>query len=319
MSTRIEAAGLAAGQPDAPSSGGDRRATKPPKQGRGLMSDGRRRSPVAIVVMTALVALWLLPTIGLLVTSLRDRTEASESGWWTVLYNPANFGFTFDNYRGVLEGTDIGSGFINSLVVAIPATVIPIMFAAFAAYAFTFMNFRGKDVLFIAIVAVMVVPIQVAFQPMLNLLGPRGLGISGEYLAVWLLHTGFGMPLAVYTLRNYMTTLPKTVIESAKIDGASHFQTFWRLIVPMSVPALAAFAILQFLWVWNDLLIARLFLGSGENSTVIVELQGLIGTAGLGQELLTAGAFISMALPMVVFFGLQRFFVRGLTSGAVKG
>jgi alpha-glucoside transport system permease protein len=319
MTTRVEAAGLAAGQPDAPASGDDRPAAKPPKQGRGLMSDGRRRSPVAIVVMAALVVLWLLPTIGLLVTSLRDRTEATQSGWWTVLYDPGNFGFTFENYSGVLEGTDIGSGFINSLVVAIPATVIPIMFAAFAAYAFTFMNFRGKDVLFIAIVAVMVVPIQVAFQPMLNLLGPRGLDITGEYFAVWLLHTGFGMPLAIYTLRNYMTTLPRTVIESAKIDGASHFQTFWRLIVPMSVPALAAFAILQFLWVWNDLLIASLFLGSGENSTVIVELQGLIGTAGLGQELLTAGAFISMALPMVVFFGLQRFFVRGLTSGAVKG
>ncbi len=319
MTTRVEAAGLVAGESQTPDrTSGERRAAKPPKLGRGLMSDGRRRSPVAIIVMILLTALWLLPTIGLLVTSLRDRTEASQSGWWSVLYNPGNFGFTFDNYRGVLDGTDLGSGFINSLVVAIPATVIPIMFAAFAAYAFTFMSFRGKDVLFIAIVAVMVVPIQVAFQPMLNLLGPRGLGISGDFFAVWLLHTGFGMPLAIYTLRNYMTTLPKTVIESAKIDGASHFQTFWRLIVPMSVPALAAFAILQFLWVWNDLLIAKLFL-SGNNSTVIVELQGLIGTAGLGQELLTAGAFISMVLPVAVFFGLQRFFVRGLTSGAVKG
>ncbi len=240
-------------------------------------------------------------------------------GWWTILFNPGNAGFTIDNYRRVFEGTDLGTGFINSLVVAIPATVIPIMFAAFAAYAFTFMNFRGKDILFVSIVAVMVVPMQVALQPMLNLLGPRGLDILNEYLAVWILHTGFGMPLAIYTLRNYMTTLPKTVIESAKIDGATHYQTFWKLIVPMSVPALAAFAILQFLWVWNDLLIAKLFLGSGENATVIVELQGLIGTAGLGQELLTAGAFVSMVLPMLVFFGLQRFFVRGLTSGAVKG
>ena len=314
MSTRIEAAGLVAGEQQLQKAAG-----KPPKPAKGLMADGRRRSPVAIIVMIALSLLWILPTVGLLVTSMRDRTEATQSGWWTVIYNPGNSGFTFDNYRRVFEGTDLGSGFVNSLVVAIPATVIPIMFAAFAAYAFTFMNFRGKDVLFIAIVAVMVVPIQVAFQPMLNLLGPRGLGITGDYFAVWLLHTGFGMPLAIYTLRNYMTTLPKTVIESAKIDGASHFQTFWRLIVPMSVPALAAFAILQFLWVWNDFLIATLFLGAGENATVIVELQGLIGTAGLGQELLTAGAFISMALPMLVFFGLQRFFVRGLTSGAVKG
>lgn len=290
-----------------------------PKVSRGLMADGRRRSPVAMIVMFLLAVLWTVPTIGLLVTSFRDRTVASESGWWTILLDPGGAGFTLSNYRRVFEGTDLGTGFVNSIVVAIPATVIPIMFAAFAAYAFTFMSFRGKDVLFIAIVAVMVIPIQVAFQPMLNLLGPRGLGITGQFVAVWLLHTGFGMPLAIYTLRNYMTTLPKTVIESAKIDGASHYQTFWRLVVPMSVPALAAFAILQFLWVWNDLLIAKLFLGSGENSTVIVELQGLIGTAGVGQELLTAGAFVSMVLPMVVFFGLQRFFVRGLTSGAVKG
>ena len=290
-----------------------------PKLSAGRMSDGRSRSYVSMVVMFLLCILWTVPTLGLLVTSFRDRTDASESGWWTALLNPFGTGWTTQNYRGVFEGTDIGSGFINSLVVAIPATVIPIMFAAFAAYAFTFMDFRGKDVLFVAIVAVMVVPIQVAFQPMLNLLGPRGLDLIGQYFAVWLLHTGFGMPLAIYTLRNYMATLPKTVIESAKIDGASHYQTFWRLIVPMSVPALAAFAILQFLWVWNDLLVAKLFLGSSENATVIVELQGLIGTAGLGRELLTAGAFISMVLPMVVFFGLQRFFVRGLTSGAVKG
>ncbi len=290
-----------------------------PRRTPGMMKDGRRRSWTSIVGMLLLCLLWTVPTLGLLVTSFRDRTDASQSGWWSIVLDPAGAGWTTDNYRRVFEGTDLGSGFINSLVVAIPATVIPIMFAAFAAYAFTFMEFKGKDVLFIGIVAVMVIPIQVAFQPMLNLLGPRGLDISQEYFAVWLLHTGFGMPLAIYVLRNYMTTLPRTIIESAKIDGASHYQTFWRLIVPMSVPALAAFAILQFLWVWNDLLIAKLFLGSGENATVIVELQGLIGTQGIGQELLTAGAFISMVLPMVVFFSLQRFFVRGLTSGAVKG
>jgi alpha-glucoside transport system permease protein len=192
------------------------------------------------------------------------------------------------------------------------------MFAAFAAYAFSFMDFRGKDVLFIAIVALMVVPIQVAFQPLLNVFGPNGLGISGQFIAVWILHTGFGMPLAIYTLRNYMATLPKSVIESAKIDGATHFQTFWKLIVPMSVPVIAAFAILQFLWVWNDLLIAKLFLTT-DNGTVIVKLQGLLGAQGQGTELLPAGAFISMMIPMIVFFSLQRYFVRGLTSGAVKG
>jgi alpha-glucoside transport system permease protein len=285
---------------------------------RKLMKDGRPRSNFSIVTMVLLCLLWTLPTLGLLVTSFRSRDDVVSSGWWTAVFNPFGTGWTLNNYRGVFEGTEMGNAFINSIVIAIPATIIPIMFAAFAAYAFTFLDFRGKDLLFIAIVAVMVVPIQVAFTPMLDLLGPRGLGISGQYIAVWLLHTGFGMPLAIYTLRNYMTTLPRSVVESAKIDGCTHFQTFWKLVAPMAIPAMAAFATLQFLWVWNDLLIAKLFLRS-ENTTVIVELQGLLGTQGQGQELLTAGAFVSMVVPMIVFFALQRFFVRGLTSGAVKG
>ena len=290
--------------------------TAPRQKVRGIMSDGRRRSPTAIITMVVLCVLWTIPTVGLLVTSLRGRDAQADTGWWTA---PWNGGWTFDNYRGVFDRAEIGTALLNSILVAIPATVIPIMFAAFAAYAFSFMDFRGKDVLFIAIVAVMVVPIQVAFQPLLNFFGPLGsYHISGQFMAVWILHTGFGMPLAIYTLRNYMATLPKTVIESAKIDGATHFQTFWRLIVPMSVPVIAAFAILQFLWVWNDLLIAKLFL-STDNSTVIVKLSGLLGSQGQGSELLPAGAFISMMIPMLVFFGLQRFFVRGLTSGAVKG
>ena len=281
------------------------------------MKDGRRRSWFSIVVMALLCLLWSLPTIGLLVSSFRSRDDIATSGWWTALFNPFGTSWTLDNYSRTLDGTDMGDAFINTIVISIPATIIPIMFAAFAAYAFTFMDFRGKDVLFVAIVAVMVVPIQSALQPMLNLLGPRGFELTGTFLAVWLLHTGFGMPLAIYTLRNYMTTLPRTIIESANIDGATHYQTFWRLIVPMSMPALAAFAILQFLWVWNDLLVAKLF--AGRNQSVIVELQGLLGTQGQGAELLISGAFISMIVPMLVFFGLQRFFVRGLTAGAVKG
>lgn len=285
---------------------------------RRLMRDGRPRSIFSIVMMTLLALLWTIPTIGLLVTSFRTRDDAASSGWWTALLNPFGAGWTTENYRGVFQGTNLGSGEINSIVVAIPATIIPIMFAAFAAYAFTFMSFPGKDVLFIAIIAVLVVPIQVAFQPMLDLLGPRGLGISGQFIAVWLLHTGFGMPLAIYILRNYMSTLPVSVVESAKIDGCTHYQTFWKLVFPMAIPAMAAFATLQFLWVWNDLLIAKLFLNS-DNTTVIVELQQLLGTQGQGQELLTAGAFISIIVPMLVFFALQRYFVRGLTSGAVKG
>jgi alpha-glucoside transport system permease protein len=303
MTSLTTAAGMSAGEKTSSSS-----------RTAGFMGDGRRRSWTAILVMAFLVVLWTLPTVGLLVTSLRSRDAQAQTGWWTALWNG---GWTLDNYKGVFQ-TDIGTSLLNSVIVAIPATVIPIMFAAFAAYAFSFMDFRGKDILFIAIVAVMVVPIQVAFQPMLNLLGPNGLGITGQYIAVWLLHTGFGMPLAIYTLRNYMATLPRTVIESAKIDGATHFQTFWKLIVPMSVPALAAFAILQFLWVWNDLLIAKLFL-SNDNKTIIVAVQGLLGAQGQGTEFLPAAAFISMVIPMIVFFSMQRFFVRGLTGGAVKG
>ncbi len=285
---------------------------------RSLMKDGRPRSPFAIVTMVVLALLWTIPTVGLLVTSFRSRTDAQTSGWWTALFNPFGSDWTTANYSGVWNGSGLSSAFLNSIVIAIPATIIPIMFAAFAAYAFTFMNFPLKELFFLLIIAVMVVPIQVAFQPMLNFLGPRGLGISGQYMAVWLLHTGFGMPLCIYMLRNYMSTLPRTVIESAKIDGCSHYQTFWRLVAPMSMPAIAAFATLQFLWVWNVLLIAKLFLSS-DNTTVIVAFANLLGTQGQGQELLTAGAFISIIVPMIVFFSLQRFMVRGMTSGAVKG
>lgn len=281
----------------------------------GVMKDGRRRSLAAMITMPILVILWSIPTLGLLVTSFRTREAAATSGWWTSLWNG---GWTLSNYEALLSGS-MGTSLINSVVVAIPATVLPIMFAAFAAYAFTFIEFKGKDLLFILIVALMVVPIQVAFQPMLDFFGPRGLGINGQFVAVWILHTGFGMPLAIYTFRNYMASLPHSVVESAKIDGASHFQTFWRLVAPMSSPAIAAFATLQFLWVWNDLLIAKLFLGGGANRTVIVDLQQMLGTQGQGQEILTAGAFLSMIIPMIVFFSLQRFLVRGMTSGAVKG
>ena len=286
---------------------------------RGRMADGRRRSPAAIIVMIVLALLWTLPTFGMLVTSFRARTDAASSGWWVALVDPFDAGWTLDNYLRVLENTNLGGALVNSVVVAVPATVLPIMFAAFAAYAFAFTRFPLKELFFVLIVALMVVPIQVAFQPLLDLLGPRGLGISGDFVSVWLLHTGFGMPLAIYILRNYMSGLPTSVIESAKIDGASHYQTFWRLVAPMSMPAIAAFATLQFLWVWNDLLIARLFLGGGSNTTVIVALQQLLGTQGQGAELLTAGAFLSMLIPLIVFFSLQNFLVRGMTAGSVKG
>ena len=271
------------------------------------------------IVLAALCFLWLVPILGTLITSFRPVSDAESSGWWTIITNPSTLGnLTFDNYDQALTGqVDMGTAFINSLAITLPATFIPILIAAFAAYAFTFMEFWGRDFLFLAIVSLLVVPNYVALVPMLKIYGD--LDLNGTFPAAWLAHIGFGMSLAIYILRNYMATLPKTVIESAEIDGASHFQTFFRLILPMSVPALAAFAIFQFLWVWNDLLVALVFIGPGENQPLTVAATGLTGQLGQGWNLVTAGAFVTMLVPIAVFLALQRFFVRGLTAGAVKG
>jgi alpha-glucoside transport system permease protein len=273
------------------------------------------------IFMVVLCVLWLIPVIGLLINSFRGRDDQLNSGWWTAFFSPFSTQWTLENYTRVLTTTDAGvnmsTAFLNSFIVTVPATVIPILIAAFAAYAFTFMEWRGRDVLFVIIVGLLVVPNQVALVPLLKLYGI--LGLNGTFAAVWLAHIGFGMPLAVYILRNYMSGLPIAVIESAKIDGASHFTTFWRLIVPMSVPALASFAIFQFLWVWNDLLIALLFLGRGDNTILTVALQGLQGQTGQGRELIASAGFVTIIVPIIVFLSLQRFFIRGMTAGAVKG
>ena len=277
-----------------------------------------RPSWFARIVVTVLCFLWVVPTVGLLVTSFRGPEDALNSGWWTALTSPFDLTqWTIANYSEVWTEGGMGRAFLNSFVVSVPATIIPIMIAAFAAYAFTFMEFRGRDVLFVVIVGLLVVPNQVALVPLLRIYSD--LGLNGTFLSVWLAHAGFGMPLAIYILRNYMATLPRGIIESAKVDGANHFATFWRLIVPMSVPALASFAIFQFLWVWNDLLIALIFLGTGDNAVVTVNVASLVGSQGQGWQLLTAGAFLSMVVPLLVFVSLQRYFVRGLTAGSVKG
>lgn len=273
----------------------------------------------ARIVVLILCFLWIVPVVGLFLTSFRPRDDANSSGWWTLFWTPSAWGrMSFDNYVTAWNDAELGVAFVNTLAIALPATFIPILVAAFAAYAFTFMEFPGRNFLFLAVVSLLVVPNYIAFVPILRIYSD--LEIAGTFPAVWLAHIGFGMSLAIYILRNYMATLPKSLIESAKIDGASHFQTFFRLVLPMSVPALAAFAIFQFLWVWNDLLVALIFVGPGDNAPITVALRNnLMGQAGAGQHLVTAGGFISMILPIVVFLAMQRFFVRGLTAGAVKG
>jgi alpha-glucoside transport system permease protein len=273
---------------------------------------------VVKVVLLMLCLLWLVPTIGVVVTSFRTLDAVNSSGWWTVITSPLDLTqYTLDNYRQAWTG-GMANSFLNSMAVTLPAIAIPILVAGFAAYAFAFMRFRGRDTLFSLVVALLIVPAQVALTPLVRLYGD--LGLMGTYAAVYLAHIGFNMPLAVFILRSYMLSLPTALIESAKVDGASHFQIFWRLVLPLSVPALAAFATFQFLWVWNDLLIALLYLGTGERQVVTVTLGGLIGSNQIyGWQVVTGGAIITMAVPVLVFVSLQRYFVRGLTAGTVGG
>jgi len=282
-------------------------------------SERTRGSVLVRLALLVIVAIWTVPTLGLLVSSFRSEEAVQSSGWWTAIANPLDFTqWTLANYSEVLFESGMANAFLNSLVVAVPATIIPIAAAAYAAYAFAWMEFKGREVIFVIFVGLLVVPLQVAFIPLLQVYGQ--LGWNGTFLAVWLAHAGFGMPLAVYLFRNYLGSLPKEVVESAKVDGAGHFQVFWRLMVPLSVPVLAAYAIFQFLWVWNDLLVALVFLGGTEDVQVVtLNLAGLLGEQGQAWQLLTAGAFITMTVPMFVFFTLQRYFVRGLTAGSVKG
>ncbi len=346
-----------------------------------------------------LVILWTVPTMGIFVSSFRNRNDIAVSGWWNVLphrewkvtreidpiaagLNPdgvmevegvrgtfdqfrtglttpdgerllwvgnkrigriqvqeqvwtVSWNFTLDNYRQVLggqnfefrrpdgtvevvPGDNMAGAFLNSLAVAVPSTVIPILIAAFAAYAFAWMNFPGRRTMFIMVVALLVVPLQIALVPILR--DYRALNLNGTFLAIWLAHTGFGLALATYLLYNYISSLPRDILESAFIDGASHFTVFTRLILPLSVPALASFAIFQFLWVWNDYLVALIFLGGNPEFELVTQrMAAIVGARGQDWHLLTAGAFVSMLLPLAVFFGLQRFFVRGLLAGSVKG
>jgi len=368
----------------------------------------------AHLALLALVALWTAPTLGLFISSLRDKDQLINSGWWTALstnqqaergrlaapdafveengrfvargnvlepdsgktitafsdnfrdpgahpagqtadvkdgtlridgdgayeYSTAEKPegrrgdrvffevevpprFTLENYAEVLAAEGVGQSFINTFTVAIPATFIPILVAAFASYAFSWMQFPGRRYLFIVVVALLVVPLQMSLIPLLRLYNDVGdaMGVGAKtYLGIWLAHTGFGLPMAIYLLRNYIGTLPRDIIEVARIDGATHFEIFTRIVLPLSIPALASFAIFQFLWVWNDLLVALVFLGKTDNQIVLTsKLRELLGSRGDNWEILTASAFVSIAVPLAVFFSLQRFFVRGLLAGSVKG
>ncbi len=268
------------------------------------------------LALAVLMIVWLIPTIGLLVNSFRPAQEVASSGWWNGIFPP--YDLSFDNYVQVVDQNGIGAAFINSLFITIPATVIPIFVAAFAAYAFSWMDFPFRNILFVLVVGLLVVPLQTTFIPILQLF--RVVDINGSFLALWLAHTGYGLPFAIYLLRNFMGSLPREVFESAAIDGASPVTAFFRLALPMSVPAIAALAIFQFLFVWNDLLVALIFIGPNiSNQPLTQQIAGLVNSLGGGWQLLGAAAFISMALPLVVFFSLQRYFVRGIVGGSVKG
>ncbi|HLC03133.1 MAG TPA: carbohydrate ABC transporter permease [Anaerolineales bacterium] len=367
------------------------------------MRSGRRQKQLSRLLVNGtlllFVVLWTIPTMGIFISSFRNRDDIATSGWWNVFPHrewqsvreidlkslgvdpnqvmeiegatgtfeefragietadgkrvtwignkrlgrveiqeqiwTTSWEFSLDNYEQVLGGQDFTfthadgteevvpgdnmvGAFVNSLVVAIPATVIPILIAAFAAYAFAWMKFPGRREIFIMIVALQVVPLQIALVPILR--DYRVLNLNGTFLGIWLAHTGFGLALATFLLYNYISSLPREILESAFVDGASHFTAFTRLVLPLSVPALAAFAIFQFLWVWNDYLVALIFLGGNPEFELVTQrMAAIVGARGQDWHLLTAGAFVSMVLPLTVFFALQRYFLRGLLAGSVKG
>ena len=276
-----------------------------------------RTAPIHVAIVI-IAFIWTLPTMGLLISSFRQRDAMLETGWWTIFQHPFELTqYHLGNYLEVAQSQGMGQAFFNSLTISIPATVIPIAIATFAAYAFAWMKFPGRQLLFIIVVCLLVVPLQTTLIPILRTY--RDLGLSNSFLGVWLAHTGYGLPLGIYLLRNYIGALPRDLIEAAEVDGASHLKIFTRLIVPLSMPAIASFAVFQFLWVWNDLLVALIYLGGTPDvAPVTIQLSNLVGSRGQDWHLLTAGAFITMTVPLIVFFGLQRYFVRGILAGSVK-
>lgn len=281
------------------------------------------RIPLHFAVIL-LILIWILPTFGLLISSFRPQSDITTSGWWTVFQTPLDFTqWTLANYDAVINNPnyDMGRAFRNSLFIAIPATLLPVLIAASAAYAFSWMRFPARQLLFTVLVGMLVVPLQMTFIPVLRLFNTIGITNNPyfPYLSIWIAHTAYGLPYAIFLLRNFMGSLPREIFESAFLDGCSHFTAFIRLALPLSVPALASIIIFQFLWVWNDLLVALIYVGGGQYAPLTYALSGLVNSLGQDWHLLTAAAFVSMALPLVVFFALQRYFVRGILAGSVKG
>ena len=290
-------------------------------------------SKIATIVVWVVTIVWTVPTLGLLVTSFKTNEKILGEAWWTSLLNPD---FTLENYRGVFlgDGTEsLSSGvlpyFINSIVITLPATIFPIVIATMAAYALAWIRFRGSNFLFFSIFALQIVPLQMSLVPLLLLFTGGAhigsvqifpaLGIAGDFAGIWLPHTMFALPLAIYLLHNFISNLPRDLMEAAYVDGANHFTIFRRIVLPLSIPGIASIAIFQFLWVWNDLLVALTFAsGTEEVAPINSKLASLVGQYGSGYTQLSAGAFITIAIPLIVFFSLQRYLVRGLLAGSVK-
>jgi alpha-glucoside transport system permease protein len=291
------------------------------------LADRLSRSTLHVFVIGLTVA-WLVPTVGLLVSSFRPFAGQATSGWWSFFTNPTQF--TFENYTQMLAQSNLGQAFFNSFMIAIPATVLPVTIGAFAAYSFSWMKFPGRNWIFLALVGLLAVPLQLTFIPILTFYVKQlhwttdnlvAIGIPGlPWVPLWLAHTGYGLPFAIYLLANFFRALPSDLFESAEIDGAGTLTVFFRIILPLSVPALASLVIFQFLWVWNDLLVALIYVGgSADVAPLTVNLANLTTSLGQGTNLLTSAAFFSMVVPLIVFLSLQRYFVRGILAGSVKG
>ena len=287
----------------------------------------------ATAIVWFITLLWVIPSLSLLITSFRSKDDVFNTGWWTVFGNPS---FTLDSYRSVFFG-DNGGGvsegvlpyFVNSIVITLPATIFPVVIATMAAYALAWIRFKGSDTVFYIIFALQIVPLQMALVPLLKLFTGGAsigsfqffpaLGIAGDFAGIWLPHTMFSMPLAIYLLHNFVSSLPREIMEAAVVDGANHFRIFRSIVLPLSIPGIASFGIFQFLWVWNDLLVALTFSSGLDNVAPInAKLSSLVGQYGSSWETLTAGAFVTISVPLIVFFSLQKYFVRGLLAGSVK-